>query len=305
MKVTIMYLGIFLLATCSPEKITYDGAEFAPKQVIWCYFTPGEQINNLRLYASVSINEPKLAFHKIPGAEVSLYDSKGKIEDLTYKDSVYVSNHIIDGKETYRIVSKASDYPTLSVNSSIPTDFEKGDVTVTEKSDHFFLTVKDNGKEENYYFLYMRAFYKGEWSRFQYFQSFDPVLDYHKSIDARLSGKATFLFNEVTFSDKSFNGKSHDIRIEKVGYPKENYELYDDTDNVDSLDFRVRKITKDAYYYEYTRRKQETVIKDAIGGEPAPVYSAVEGGYGIFGGYQEIQVKIKTEFKPVFRIKIY
>lgn len=254
-----------------------------------------------------------LKMEPIPNADLALVTEDGDEYALEYvtnfgdydsKTSYYRSSEIdINPGKTYNLIGKHNKYPTISSEIAIPTgtNWETAQLiqvdTLNPDNREFSLNIElslsDNKKADDYYafFIYSKRTIKVEnpdtnytkrLVRINNFETADPAIyqEYYNFTESIFDdGKVKFREEAVYFTDEMFNGQNKSIKIST------NYYVYDSSSN-HILEIRMLHISREMYLYAKSLRKSNQSSEiDIPVGNPARVYSNIENGLGIFGGF--------------------
>jgi hypothetical protein len=198
----------------------------------------------------------------------------------------------------------------LSASTSIPEkvaiteanialgDINENDDMVSKIS----LSFTDDPSVENYYEL---IWYTGVRNKtiihyFNYYRMNDPVI----LNEGDWEYEPTTLF----FSDQLFNGQSVSLNFDvTIGFTTAWSDYDQDFINVavDNLYANLRSISKEYYLYRkywtrhYFNQQNDNHTDDPLillfKGDPIEMYTNVENGYGVFGGFSETIKKVKSK----------
>lgn len=237
--------------------------------------------------------------------------SNNETTELEYtQDGLYSIPSInIENNNTYKIEAKHSELGNINAVSSIPNDFNSELLEFKEKDIHgylcwsFDIEIEDNPDEENYYLIdgwidikngshqHYDNDINGYFIPHTGFLTTDPNAE--NTILASVIDITQVPLEYIFLPDTRFNGSTYTI---EVGLNDEdiranpNYEL--------EAHVYVKSVSKELY--EYYKSVTKNKLSEAnIVFEPQQIFSNIEGGIGIFGGYTEQEFIIelpKSEF---------
>jgi hypothetical protein len=186
---------------------------------------------------------------------------------------------------TYTLSVETPDKKLIVAHDSIPVAVQ------IQESKFFFDTIvnsyelqlafSDEKEESRYYAISVNNFLYHD----DYISS---------SSNLRISSPNTFIeasilapLNQLVFSNNTFEAGDQIVDIILDYYPKGNLT------NWDSAQFNIQLHTISKAYYDYAISfyKQNQAAKDFYA-EPVSVFSNIEGGYGIFAGYNSSESKL-------------
>jgi len=274
--------SILLNNSCTRE-VNIEIPEHEPKPVLNCLF---EKDSIFKVYLGMSapiLGEPL----PITGdEEIKLYGNSTFIESLVWENEVYVStikaqtnvDYRIEWKKDGNIISSSDFTPE---RSPIESAFYRDSVAFDEFGDKYSectLVFSDNPQQGNYYeiSLFIHYTFEGEnITRGMRLFSSDPIIN--------AEGLDEFEPNDLIFSDEMINGQTYELKL--------NYFPYRQPPDIDySLIVKFRSVSENYYKYSKAllihRFYQESNIWNGFG-SPVPIFTNIEGGYGIFAGYSE------------------
>ncbi len=241
----------------------------------------------------------------LKNAQISIYENENWIDSLTYSKTGYLGDFFLlpnNFRSTKFIPKSGSQYkievkvPSIATATALTTIPEAVPIKKVDTSRILLTNVQswqsnirldchvifsDPLTAKNFYMLYI----------FVSYDNYDAVIIYEgiafsdPVIEEKINhGSATF---GVAFSDRSFNGKQHQISValngNAIGYP-----IYGINDPMfphhkTTIYFRLYSITEDYFKYIQTLNLFYKNYNNPLA-EPTQVYSNVEGGYGIFAG---------------------
>ncbi len=304
----ILFIFPFLFFSCSKE-IEFEGQDFENKLVLNGLICPDSIISvHLSQINSVLSNEIQVS----ENATVSLYCNGKYIENLSYvKNGIYKSKTVFPQPDSiYTLTAKVEGYPAISATDTVPRI--TGIINGTHSSGNTFdeygdphhdyeITIIDP-PEKNFYELFFIYQYSPNIFKDYYYINFqiypviaDPVLRSDSELDY-------WVFTYV-FTDNFFNGTNYLMKNKflaaAVGGKFTNQFVPTDYD-----EYAILRTTSRAYYNyrkswikhsnnQQNGNKIEEPLFMTLIGDPSPMYSNVEGGYGIFAGYNQTYYKLE------------
>lgn len=283
----LLFCGLFVMIACYRD-VDLKLPETERKIVVNALFT-ADSLITVSLYWSKSPYEPELPFSE--EAEVVLITPDGRDTMRRKGKSEFESNVRGEagaeyGLEIYmgqELVAVSRDRIPERIRSYEMSSF-KDSIRINEDGEYYSglkVSVDDPEDEENFYEIHVRQVYMwGEEltvSRRSGFSD-DPVIR-AENIPMYIDG------HFVVFSDRQFNGQQKELWV--YYYPP----MYSNNNLVDPDYYLIVDLySVSENYYQYRKKivdhlaGQDEDFLDASG-EPVPMISNIEGGYGIFAGY--------------------
>lgn len=310
MKRKIIILSAFIISlsfySCEINLGDYlEGINEPPKLVLISFIEPGK---NIKAELSSSYPAPNiLKDDNVAGAIVNVYVNdvySGTAEKIDTGDPIFVSDIHVNYGDRIKLTAEAPGYTPVTGISRIPAeipDIKIDTITYYKASEErlqFKIHIPDNGDGTKYY----RIILKGEVALAGY-------TDYTETypIDEDFSKEPVFdenrHFNEINendkdgvdsnkysiFSNRSFIGKGYTVTVNcKKVYP------FTDVNGdrwLPRITAMVMQLTPEAYLYLQSMNANSENSDDLV--EPVQIYSNIENGIGIIGGY----VSRSTTFK--------
>lgn len=220
----------------------------------------------------------------IGDATVIVTDGNGTAETLTHTtDGWYVGagNPVVG--QTYNITATSPIYNGISGSTTIPqvvpiTSWDTthnvsfGDLQTVEVKVKF----TDPSNVKNYYYLKVET---------EYFNGVDyyrgNIGFYSREGIANQSNSEDYYWRGVTFNDELINGQTYDFTLYLDDW------IFDDNGQGQGntrIILSLYSASEDYYEYIRTYAAYEETNGDPFA-QPVIVYSNIEGGHGIFGGY--------------------
>ncbi len=307
MKKIILLLLILVISSCYKEvKIDIPEQNILP--VVNSIFQTDSVISlDIRKTQTILENKPT----EITDAVVTLFEDGQVREVLEFQGDLFTSNTIakvnveyaieieIPGFETVTAKEKLVDFPKVFSSSYSDSVYigDEGDlfsqatieIENTADNDYFelnmFLRILDAEQSEH-----EEDFFNRSIGSILYF---DPILN---DIVIQNEGLLSYVPSILVFSDELMPEGKYTLR---VNYRPFNSNIYSDNPDADIvLVMKLRKVSKNYYEYKKTLiRHIETQFGDIWDGvgEPVPLFTNIENGYGIFAGYSEVTDTIYKE----------
>jgi len=279
----------FIFTNCEKEvNINFPKHKIAP--VLNCLFS---QDSVFKVHISKSAPILNNFRSRIGDATVQLFEDDKMVEELSFDGSIYGSSIIPQPKKIYRIEANTPEFQHITAFDYIPTkphiisaSFKD---SVYKDEDGFDMSqakikIQDNPNNKDYYELILVSKPIGPYYSVSYdMTNNDPVLLNEDILE--------YLPEYLVFSDELFDGKNYTFTV-NYGTP-----VYNDEQIKHELTIYLRHISEN--YYKYKKRllihlyNQDSDIWDGIG-DPVPMYTNIENGFGIFAGYSQIKKIIQN-----------
>ena len=309
------WLCCLLLVSCYQE-IDLEEHRTTPKPVINSVVSSDDVIT-----ASVSRTwffPETLPYVYLPQARVSLYINDRYVEQMEWKtkdnpqnpdrpDTLFLSTTVPAEGDRIRIVASTPEYGTAEAEDIVPrrTPISKVEHSIRQRqgmwqgawSDYYEIsyevTFDDDPETDNYYLAKITGvadstnayphFFIGEIYYIDpLFKEQDAIIDSGLSFDGLNKG------NGALFTDRNINGQTYTLQMKE---------------HITSLDASEQRIVSlyslSEAYYLYLLSLQKVTGSTLEGGlgniglaEPVRIYSNVEGGTGILGGFQHADAEI-------------
>ncbi|CAG5077753.1 DUF4249 domain-containing protein [Parvicella tangerina] len=277
-----VYILLISLSFISCEKyIDFDAEVKQPKLVINGIINPDSTFD-IHISRSLSvIDNAELSI--VEDATVNILDENGGVyETLSYYyDGHYLGVQKPMNNQRYSIEVATPGFEDVSSSTAIPNLVSLSDVDTlgVEDVDGFkelelTITFQDIANEENFYML--EVFAADLVSGQVYLNPMSM-----RSDDVTLGLDENGYDTQVFFSDELFDGETKTL----VVY------VEDTRDYDDYIEIRMTSITQELERYARTQNAYENNYGNPFA-QPVQVYSNVEGGFGIFAGYQVSRKKI-------------
>jgi hypothetical protein len=304
----VFFILSTLLFSCSKE-IEFDGQDFEKKLVLNGLICPDSLIT-IHLSRTNTILSDEIQV--IENAIVSLYCNGKYIETLSYfKNGIYKSQSVFPQPDSiYTITAEAEGYPIISSTDTIPRI--PGIIYGTHSSGNTFdeygdphhdyeITISDPPKK-NFYELFFIYQYSPNEFRNDYTISFqiypviaDPVLRADSELDYWVF---TYLFTDNFFNGTNYLMKNKFLAAGVQGkftnqFVPTDYDKYAILRTTSLAYYNYRKSWIRHSNNQQIGNKIEEPLFMTLIGDPTPMYSNVEGGYGIFAAYNQTYYKLQ------------
>lgn len=306
-KITVLLL---FLASC--ESLTEVEIPREPDMlVIGSLFNP-DSVLSVRVTKTFFVLEGvDRRDRNVSNAKVSLFEAGSFVRELNlatnklnFETRVYTSEFIPSQGTEYSIEVSAPGFEPIEAYGTIPTKIKIDEVVLAptlvaiEDGDPAIraeITFTDP-KGENYYELLVNFVYEsGNDLDSSFFRQISPM-----PLSPDVSSEFDLLIDDpyilsLYYDDRLFDGSRHKLTFFIKGF---NVNSYNDKFNKFALkiDIILRHISKEHYQYGITLRLQEEISDDPFA-EPVQVFGNVNGGLGIFAGFNQDSIRI---FNPNF-----
>ncbi|WP_162427359.1 DUF4249 domain-containing protein [Pontibacter pudoricolor] len=217
----------------------------------------------------------------VTNAIVQVYQASQHLYTLEHKGSgIYSISQLPQALQHYQLKVEAPGFPTATAATYIPatpaiSKLKATPVAGTEwdgPSVSASFMLSDTPDQENYYYI----------------QAYTPDTNYsdgqHYNRSVRVKMTVPFedeftMEDRYFFSDKLFEGKAVTLRLNLENSPE------------NTTFVRIAHITRD--YYEYVRTLDRQSYRDNFATLPEPVTNNIQGGMGLFGGYNAVTLAVK------------
>ncbi|MCB9189590.1 MAG: DUF4249 domain-containing protein [Flavobacteriales bacterium] len=279
-KLIYITLSILVLSSCE-KYIDFDAEIKQPKLVVNGIINPDSTFD-IHISRSLSvIDNADLSI--VENATVKILDENGAVfETLVYEYNGHYKGVLSPNiDEDYSIEVSAPDFTMVTATTSIPNlvDLSNADTLGVEdvngyKELQLTITFEDLANESNYYML--EVFAADIVSGQIYLNPMDI-----RSDDITLGLDENGYSAQVFFSDELFDGQEKTLVIY----------VEDTRDWDDYIEIRMTSITQDLERYARTLDAYDNNYGNPFA-QPVQVFSNIEGGFGIFAGYQVSRKKI-------------
>lgn len=278
----IFYIAIILIGFSSCEKyIDFDEEIKQPKLVVNGIINPDSTFD-IHISRSLSVIDGA-ELSVVENATVNILDENGSLyESLVYdSNGHYLGTSMPQHNQAYTIEVSAPDFDPVSASTNIPDLINLNSVDTMGVEDvnglrelKLTITFQDLPNEENYYMLEV---YAADIINGQIF--LNPM--FLRSDDVTLGLGQDGYSDQVFFSDELFDGTQKTLIIY----------VEDTRDYDDYIEVRLTSVTQDLERYYRTLNAYNDTYGNPFA-QPVQVFSNVEGGFGIFAGYEVSRKKI-------------
>lgn len=323
-SISLLIVCSFFLTNCSEDSfstvVEVDLSEYGNQMVVSAPFqpefpTPEFSRFFVSLEKSNEILDESSDFEKINNATVDIYEEGTFWATLSRVGEGYYASELGTGPQlgkSYQIEISSPEYGKVTASSYVPnpikiknafvSDENYFDVSEGREKIEVTFEIEDESNVENYYSLTVNSMYEqdgGDNSSFwnACFSTSDPVFDEDEFNDdffeVEESPTTYYCGGLSTFRDLIFEGQTKTVKIYIDQYDAYTYTY----DPITGAEERVRRdiqlvfgaMSRDIYNYKRSARSQSWNGDNPFA-EPVRVYSNIEGGIGIFGGFVETAV---------------
>lgn len=280
MKKTVLILVSFFFLVSCETVIDVDLPAHKPGIVVNCVMKEGKPVS-ASITRSVGILDT-LEIEIINGADVKLYENGVFVGTLLFNsqegvDSVpgeYRINHNAVAGAEYRLEVSAPAYDPVQAGATIPQAVPIASHVFTENASvnqfgeqmsQLSVTINDPAGIDNYYFLTIIDTTETESGYYFSMESTDP------------SVVQTYTGSGILFSDELFDGKTYTLKADIPGFSG-------GTPFSQSMKVVLQTIDRNDFLYQKTFYLHIENEENPFA-EPVQVYTNINGGLGIFGGY--------------------
>jgi hypothetical protein len=276
--------GVFLLITSCTKVVDIDFPEPDNKIAICCFFTP-DSVFKVLINKTSAVLDDSVYYEQ--NARLTLFEDGNYFDTLTYENlGWYHSSKSPATGKNYDIKIFIPGIPEVTSTDKIPAKTLISGVSYKDSAmydaDGYYSEVSmlfsDNINEKNYYELFLMTFNTDSDSN-----GFNQIVscEYDKITDNVLKAEGLLNYEPATFvfSDALINGMTHEIKL---------YIWKPVITEHSKIIVVFRSISESLYNY---KRKLTLHINNQQGsiwngvGEPVPMFSNINNGYGIFAGY--------------------
>ena len=294
----IKFSSIFMLvctmlltfSACEEDATNVDLPKYTPRLVVYAFISPSDTMITVKVSTTRNLFGVQTDYPTSVPIQLTFVDGDKQMYFDAAENSTYTLRYTLEAGKEYTLKGTCKGYPDIKATCRIPAlkapNITIDTTSVLEKFDSpyngvgYFLANKvkvnvyDKPNEVNYYNVITRVKFK---------RNEQDIQTYSLCVEKKEINEEP-KYNKL-FSDNLIDGKSTTI-----------YYSISDFNANPSIQYIIVKATVlevDAHYYKY-----HTSLSNYQGGsdpftEFSPVYSNVEGGYGVFCSY----MKYEKEFK--------
>lgn len=293
-----LMLGLFLVG-CEKE-IPFKGEVAKPKLVLNGDFQ-ADTSWNLHLSNSLSIGDTGKP-RAVTNGVIRIKDENGQLlTTLAHNiEGFYRGTQALpQAGKSYQVEVEAPGYTTVTSQGSVPNPTP---ITVQDTMRTTFLgeqvvslnvTLNDPPGDENYYVFDVQALlYDSADVLFDQYELYTYSLEVNLDMDGL--GDENSSFQRIYMKDDAIQGQQYSVNL-MVGVanlPEIIADPYSGFERADLL-VRVRTVSKELYQYLRSYDRYRNYSFDPTFSQPVQVFSNIENGFGVFGGYSEAQVRIR------------
>lgn len=292
----IISIIFYSVASCEKE-IELDEDQIKPRIVVNSIFSANDTLwINLSESRDILYTNNGTSFNgKLPAitdATAQLLDNNNNVLanfTHTLNGDYYVASPLPVAGNTYKIEAQHPNFDNVSSQSYTPSIVSILSMDTIRLGDRFNIDVviNDDPAEANYYSISIMSqitdTYEIEPGVFE--TNTNRYFEWICSKDINIVGSSSDetgdnCSRELIFSDKTFNGENYNFKVKTFIY-----------NQVDSYIVVLKSISEDLYKYNSSINKYNQTTDNPFG-EPVQVYSNIENGFGVFGGYSEYKDSI-------------
>lgn len=265
----------FTLISCEKE-IPLDAEQKVPRIVVNSIFGDGDTI-----YVHVSESRDVLFEGDLPNltnAIVKLQDVNGNtLGDFTHQgEGIYkLNNYLPVAGQTYHLNVTHAGFDPVDAQTQTPSVITINSTDTLRKNDEMNYSIKfsDNASTTNYYAIAIEKIIIGDFYQYSdYYFETSEIFTQNGSADV----DGTKYGSIFLFSDATFNGG-------QCIFDASTYNPAQSTDSTIVV-VSLMSLSEDYFKYKLSLEKYQETAGDPFA-QPVQVYSNVENGFGIFGGY--------------------
>lgn len=242
----------------------------------------------------------------IPDANILLFKNNKLIDTIEYVDSkkTYPLNIFPEEGEQYTIKVNKNGYDEVIASTSIPSKVKIDEVNITPVAvfdedglvySEASITFQDPENEINFYEIAISGIAYSSYAP----DVFDEIFSYDKIIKRESYYPSDLNFNlkdpkSLLFNDENINGKSYTVNV----YYFPNQDIIKSKVSEHLISVHLRNVSEEYYRFKtsmlrHLYNQEEDILYGA--GEPQNILSNVEGGYGIFAGFNDDIVSLEVK----------
>ena len=283
MRKFLFISALIVFASCEKE-IPLDVDEIAPRIVVNSIFSAGDTI-----WLQLSESRDVIYDGDLPNlttAEAKLLDeNQNVLGTFTHQSegSYYLADVYPEVGSSYGLSVSNSGFETVTATSKTPQIVEIISIDTVTKSNYLEMdiTFTDDGSQQNYYSVTIINFEA-------YFDEFGEIVEYWEypyictdeiiPVNGGADWDGEKCADEFYFTDETFNGTNYTFKAKTWKIASEEGEV------AAGVMVIVRSLSEDYFKYKLTYSKYLETQGSPFA-EPVQVYSNIENGFGIFGGY--------------------
>ncbi|MCG8574737.1 MAG: DUF4249 domain-containing protein [Flavobacteriales bacterium] len=278
----ILSVAILSLSWACEKEIPLTSEEIKPRIVVNSIFSANDTIR-IHLSESRDVLYDEFVLPNITTANAQLLNSNGNVigNFVHEEEGRYVCTDIFPTiGDTYGISVTNEGFDDVTATSETPDIVSFVSIDTVRKNEQleFDIQFTDNGDQANYYALSIitMGFYEDEFGDTVFYEypntcSSDIIVQNGSgNVDGAICS------TELFFNDKTFNGTNYTFTAQS--YIPEDIEA--------KVVVKIKSLSEDLYKYKISYSKYINV-QGSVFAEPVQVYSNIENGFGIFGGYSE------------------
>lgn len=282
-RVSIIICGSFFLGLLScgsfEKRLDFEQDELPTSIVVQGFIQTGES-TTVRLTESRGILDDSFEYDLIENCTVELFEDGTLVNTITESssDGSFELPHEISSEKNYELRVTHESLPSISALTRAPSMVNELSALAELDDDRIVVKASfDDVEDAEYYqiLLYESGFdYPISWSTTSQYFEIDPF-----------EGESYFS-DEAFFTHDAFvNGRA------EIEMKLENY-FVSDPANL-NLNVRIVSMSEDLYLYSRSRIAFFNADNGGLFSQPVQIYSNVEQGLGIWGGYSTAEVPVE------------
>ena len=280
------FVMVLLFASCDGDQFSQIRTIELPEEEPRLAVTSRMTADSDRLTAFVSSSKPILdnsEYEEINNATVNLFKDDALFMEFTWDEALknysYQGAPLSLGDGTYRMEVEATGFDPIEATQKMPKACEILEVKYEEdafvdeygdEKDVLEVKIKDDGSEENYYSMFVKAYGKDPAGNAIEMEAYgwieDPLMEYG--------------WDEVFVPDLTFDGGNYVFRYFMSEFWQYEFQV-DQGGEIEKLEVVINSFSKDFYRHDVSRVTYED-SQDIPFIEPVLVTSNWDKGYGIF-----------------------
>lgn len=281
MRSLFLFVFLILTLTACEKEIPLDSEQKEPRIVVNCIFGDGDTI-------SVHVSESRNVLYEgelpnLTSASVILQDQNGNaLGNFTHEgDGIYkLNNYIPSAGISYKLTVTNTGFDAVQAETQTPSAISISAIDTLRKGDEMNYAIKfsDDPATTNYYGITVEQItisddgMGGVFTYSDYYFETSEIFTQNGYADV----DGTKYGSVFLFSDATFNGGN-------CVFDASTYIPVGSTDST-IIVVGLLSLSEDYFKYKLSYEKYQETAGDPFA-QPVQVYSNVENGFGIFGGY--------------------
>jgi len=272
-RIIVLVLCALILVSCRKKDATVKLPEVPEQLVILSFISPQDSVIKVSLTLTQPLynNAASNQFANVENATVIISSALGS-SVLVFDPAT--KNYVIDSLSLkiregikYTITASTPDGKSANASTQIPLANKTLSIEIDTNSANLKCTWLDPSTTTDYYRVFL------EHSDFYVFESHTMMGDYMDTIHEKGVYAEWMLDTE-----------------NPGGVLTKNFEYFPYTDSTENVYIYLLHVSKE--YYDFGIKLPLAEVTDNPFAEPVPMYSNVNGGYGIFAGYTSYRRKV-------------